>query len=33
MYIFNQAGHSPYREHPDEFNAVVTSFVDFWTPR
>jgi 2-hydroxy-6-oxonona-2,4-dienedioate hydrolase len=33
MYIFNQAGHYPYREHPDEFNAVVTSFVDFWTPR
>ena len=33
MYIFNQAGHYPYREHPDEFNAVVTSFVDFWTHR
>jgi 2-hydroxy-6-oxonona-2,4-dienedioate hydrolase len=27
MHIFNQAGHFPYREHPEEFDSLVTSFV------
>ncbi len=27
MYIFNQSGHFPYREYPDEWNEVVTDFV------
>ena len=28
MHIFNQAGHFPYRQYPDEFNKVVTSFIE-----
>jgi len=27
MHVFNQAGHYSYREHPEEFNALVTSFI------
>jgi pimeloyl-ACP methyl ester carboxylesterase len=27
MYIMNQAGHYNYREHPEEFNRVVTDFI------
>ena len=27
MYVFNRSGHFPYREYPDEWNAVVTDFV------
>jgi pimeloyl-ACP methyl ester carboxylesterase len=30
MWIVNQAGHFPYREHPDEWVRMVTSFVDSW---
>lgn len=26
LYVFNQAGHYPYREHPLEFNRIVTAF-------
>lgn len=27
MHIFNQAGHYSYREHPEDFARVVTSFI------
>ena len=27
MRVFNQAGHYVFREHPQEFNAVVRSFI------
>ena len=27
MHIFNRSGHSPFREHPEEFNLVVESFI------
>jgi pimeloyl-ACP methyl ester carboxylesterase len=27
MHVFNHAGHYSYREHPDDFNAVVISFI------
>jgi pimeloyl-ACP methyl ester carboxylesterase len=30
MVFINEAGHFPYREHPDEFNATLTGFIDFW---
>ncbi len=30
MIIMNAAGHFPYREHPAEFNAYLTSFIDVW---
>jgi 2-hydroxy-6-oxonona-2,4-dienedioate hydrolase len=28
MHIFNHAGHHSFREHPDEFNRVITNFVE-----
>ena len=28
MHVFNEAGHYVFREHPDEFVAVVTRFID-----
>ena len=28
MHIFNQAGHYSYREHPEDFARVVTSFIN-----
>ena len=31
MIIMNAAGHFPYREHPDEFNAYLITFIDFWS--
>jgi 2-hydroxy-6-oxonona-2,4-dienedioate hydrolase len=27
LYVFNESGHYPYREHAAEFNRVVTSFI------
>lgn len=27
MYVFNQSGHFPYREYPEEWNAVFENFV------
>lgn len=33
LIIVNEAGHFPYREHPDEFNASLTHFIDFWKGR
>ncbi len=30
MIIMNAAGHFPYREHPDEFNAYLTTFIETW---
>lgn len=28
--VVNEAGHFPYREHPDQFNADLIHFIDFW---
>jgi pimeloyl-ACP methyl ester carboxylesterase len=28
MYIFNRAGHFPYREHPTEFNEMPRGFIE-----
>ena len=33
MVVVNQAGHFPYREHPEEFNADLIGFIDFWNSR
>jgi 2-hydroxy-6-oxonona-2,4-dienedioate hydrolase len=30
MIIMNAAGHFPYREHPEEFNAYLMTFIDVW---
>ena len=30
MIIISNAGHFMYREHPDEFNAYLTTFIDAW---
>lgn len=27
LHVFNEAGHHVYREHPDDFNRVVTTFT------
>lgn len=32
MVVVNEAGHFPYREHPEQFNADLTHFIDFWNP-
>jgi pimeloyl-ACP methyl ester carboxylesterase len=31
MVIVNEAGHFPYREHPEQFNADLIHFIDFWS--
>jgi len=31
MIVVNEAGHFPYREHPEQFTADVTQFVEFWS--
>jgi 2-hydroxy-6-oxonona-2,4-dienedioate hydrolase len=31
MIIMNAAGHFLYREHPEEFNAYLMTFIDFWS--
>lgn len=33
LIIVNEAGHFLYREHPEQFSADVTAFIDFWTRR
>lgn len=30
FYIVDRAGHMPYREYPEEFNELITSFVRYW---
>jgi 2-hydroxy-6-oxonona-2,4-dienedioate hydrolase len=30
LYLFNNAGHFMYREHPEEFNAMLVTWVDYW---
>jgi len=30
MIIVNEGGHFMYREHPDQFNADLIAFIDFW---
>ena len=31
MVLINEAGHFPYREHPEQFNAHLVNFIDFWS--
>ena len=33
MIIVNEGGHFMYREHPDLFNADLTTFIEFWNQR
>jgi hypothetical protein len=33
MIIINEAGHFPYREHPEQFNADLNTFIEFWNTR
>jgi pimeloyl-ACP methyl ester carboxylesterase len=33
MYVLNRAGHFHFREHPNEFNRVVTDFLRAHGPR
>jgi hypothetical protein len=28
--ILNEAGHFPYREYPEQFNADLIEFIDYW---
>jgi pimeloyl-ACP methyl ester carboxylesterase len=30
LIVVNEAGHFPYREHPEQFNADLMNFIDFW---
>jgi 2-hydroxy-6-oxonona-2,4-dienedioate hydrolase len=30
MFVFNNAGHFMYREHPQEFNAVLATWIGYW---
>ena len=30
MILINEAGHFPYRDHPEQFNADLMHFIDFW---
>ena len=32
MVIVNEGGHFMYREHPEQFNHDVISFIDYWKP-
>jgi len=31
--VYNHAGHFPYREYPDKFNADVINFINYWSSR
>ncbi len=33
MILINEAGHFPYREHPEQFNADLLHFIDYWNGR
>ena len=33
MIIVNEGGHFMYREHPELFNADLTTFIEFWNQR
>ena len=30
MILVNEAGQFPYRDHPEQFNADLMHFIDFW---
>jgi pimeloyl-ACP methyl ester carboxylesterase len=30
MIVISNGGHFMYREHPDEFNAALIGFIEFW---
>lgn len=30
LFLFNNAGHFMYREHPEEFNAMLVTWIDYW---
>jgi pimeloyl-ACP methyl ester carboxylesterase len=31
LIVINEAGHFPYREHPEQFNGDLTQFIEFWS--
>lgn len=33
MIVINDAGHFPYREHPEQFNADLVAFIAYWKDR
>lgn len=33
LIVINEAGHFPYREHPEEFNADLIHFIDYWSDK
>jgi len=33
LIVMNDAGHFMYREHPEQFNASLTHFIEFWESR
>jgi len=33
LIVVNDAGHFPYREHPEQFNADLIQFIEFWRHR
>ena len=30
LFVFNNAGHFMYREHPQAFNAMLVTWIDYW---
>jgi hypothetical protein len=30
MFVFNNGGHFMYREHPEEFNSMFITWLDYW---
>ena len=30
MIVVNEGGHFMYREHPEQFNADLIAFIEFW---
>ena len=30
LFVFNNAGHFMYREHPEEFDALLVTWIDYW---
>jgi len=30
MLVYNASAHFPYRDHPEQFNADLMNFIDFW---
>ncbi len=30
MFVFNNAGHFMYREHPKEFDDILVTWINYW---